>query len=271
MASNQIYQIYYNQETLAQNDDGFLHLDNLSNLRPDWSEYWPIRKYLISNDLQDDCYYGFFSPKFYSKTKLTSIHVKQLLNNAQTDVVTFSPYFDQSAFALNVFEQAIANHPNIEETFKEAFNEIIPNININNMVMSSESTIFCNYFAAKKNFWIKWFEICEKIFMIAEQKNSRAAEELNKNVAHSGLDYPAKVFVIERIASLLIAKEKTWTVTNYDPVSLPFSTSKVSGYRNELVILDSLKIAYLKSNNFRYLEQFFLTRDSIINSINANK
>ena len=43
---HEIYQIFYNESTQKSNDPGFLPLDNLSNERPDWSEYWPIRRFL---------------------------------------------------------------------------------------------------------------------------------------------------------------------------------------------------------------------------------
>ena len=72
---NKIFQIYYNETTKNSNDKGFIQLDNSSNNRKDWSEYWPIRNYLLNNNLEDDIYYGFFSPKFYEKTGLSSENV----------------------------------------------------------------------------------------------------------------------------------------------------------------------------------------------------
>ena len=72
MTQSKIYQIYYSKETQASNDQGFLQLDNLSNERADWSEYWPIRNFLLSNELDESSFYGFFSPKFKQKTFLSS-------------------------------------------------------------------------------------------------------------------------------------------------------------------------------------------------------
>jgi hypothetical protein len=70
-----VYQIYYSDETRKSNDSGFLQLDNLGNDRPDWREYWPIRKYLLENTLDENTFYGFLSPKFKDKTGLSSDQV----------------------------------------------------------------------------------------------------------------------------------------------------------------------------------------------------
>ena len=42
-----IHQIYYSEQTRAELDPGFLPLDNSANERPDWREYWPIRRFLL--------------------------------------------------------------------------------------------------------------------------------------------------------------------------------------------------------------------------------
>ena len=78
---NQIYQIYYSEATKAQNDLGFLPLDNLANERPDWREYWPIRNFLLKNELAENTSYGFFSPKFKDKTNLEASDVVNFISN----------------------------------------------------------------------------------------------------------------------------------------------------------------------------------------------
>ena len=72
MKSIFIHQIFYNAYTEKSLDQGFIPLDNSDNVRPDWREYWPIRKYLINNELNENDLYGFFSPKFKEKTGLSA-------------------------------------------------------------------------------------------------------------------------------------------------------------------------------------------------------
>jgi hypothetical protein len=63
-----LYQVIYSAETLASAEPAYRVLDNLANERPDWREYWPMRRFLLSNALDEDAFYGFFSPKFGAKT-----------------------------------------------------------------------------------------------------------------------------------------------------------------------------------------------------------
>jgi len=66
----QLYHIGYSADTRQQMPAQFLALDNTANARPDWREYWPMRNFLLSHTLEDDVFYGFFSPRFTYKTQL---------------------------------------------------------------------------------------------------------------------------------------------------------------------------------------------------------
>jgi hypothetical protein len=45
-------------------------LDKLANERPDWYVYWPIRRHLLTHELDETALRGFFSPMFSFKTGL---------------------------------------------------------------------------------------------------------------------------------------------------------------------------------------------------------
>jgi hypothetical protein len=264
---HEIYQIYWDESTKQSNDQGFKQLNNLSNERPDWSEYWPIRNFLTTSRLQDGVYYGFFSPKFHQKTNLRSQEVYEFLNGSNADVVTFSPFMDQSAFAINLFEQAAANHQSIYPTLKAAINHLFPGVDVDQLVMTSKTSIFCNYFAARKDFWIRWLHECEIIFSLCEKDDHPLAHQLNSAVNHAGGQNPAKVFLIERIASLLLALSERWTIKHFDPLRLPFATSRVAGHRDELITLDALKQTYLAHRNPEILQLFYKTRLNLIQKL----
>ena len=76
-------------------DPGFGVLDNSANERPDWYEYWPMRKFLLNEKLDEDAFYGFLSPRFKHKTNLNAGAVRDFILAAEpnTDVVLFSPAF----------------------------------------------------------------------------------------------------------------------------------------------------------------------------------
>ena len=93
-----IYQILYTSD--RNSDPGFLVLDNSSNERPDWFEYWPIRRFLLKEALDEESFYGFVSPKFKCKTNLSAAAAHEFVGNCArtTDVVLFSPSIHLTAY-----------------------------------------------------------------------------------------------------------------------------------------------------------------------------
>jgi len=262
-----IYQIYYSEETKQNNDLGFLQLDNLANERPDWREYWPIRNFLLNNELEDDRYYGFFSPKFKQKTNLDASEVYKFIEANQADVIHFSPFFDQSAFPINIFSQATAQHQGIADPLEKALKVLNKDLNPFEVVMNSTNTIFCNFFVAKKAFWKIWLKHCEMIFKIAESNTTELAMALNANTNHDSHGAAVKVFVIERIASYLAAAGKIKSIKCYDPMSLPFGGSKISIFRDDLLMLDALKIAHQATGYPAYIHGFNKLRTNLISKL----
>lgn len=263
---NKIYQIYYSSETQVKNDQGFLQLNNLQNERPDWREYWPIRKFLLNTQLEDDTRYGFFSPKFKEKTGLEASNVVSFIENDDSDVVIFSPYFDQSALNFNVFEQLEEAHTGSVAIADQCLKEIYPEVSIFNILMDTRSTVFCNYFVAKKSFWNMWLICCEKIFTLAENNNSQLAQALNSYVKHDNGIAPLKVFIIERIASFLIEKESVKTKT-FNPIEFQMGNKMWEDFRSELVVLDALKIACKLSGFVNYLQVFNSERVDLLKKV----
>lgn len=264
---HKVFQIFYSNETQGKNDPGFLPLDNMENKRSDWSEYWPIRNYLLSNQLDPNTFYGFLSPKFKSKTGLDSETVYQFIeNNLEADVITFSPFFHDSAFFINVFEQATIPHPDILETCKLTFRLLDDAIDIEKTIMSSREVVFCNYFVAKPIFWREWLKHAEKIFSIAENTNTPLSGLLNNSTTHYKKATPRKVFVIERLTSYMLTTRK-WLIANYEPMNFPYFNPSLASYKSELCVLDALKIAYLSTENIEYLDKFHRIRKGIIESM----
>ena len=253
-----IRQIFYSEQTRAANDHGFLALDNLANERPDWREYWPMRRHLLTTALDEDAYYGFFSPKFKAKTGLDAPAVLEFIRaqRGEPDVVLFSPFFDQSAFALNIFVQGSAQHPDIMQTFRACGAMVAPGLNLDTLVMDSRNTVFCNYFAARPRFWREWLRVCEMLFAVAESGTGPLAAALNADTRHDGAGAPVKVFVVERVASLILATQPHWKTRAYNPLVMPFSNSRIARFPKELVQLDALKIALATHGFAEQLQEF---------------
>lgn len=234
-----IYQVYYSAETMQSLESGFIPLDNSENLRPDWYEYWPIRNFILSQPLDENTFYGFFSPKFKSKTGLTADEVHRFIQKHanQADVILFSPFYDQTVLFANQFQQGIHDHPGIETCFRLGVQKIAPDVNIDSLVMHSGNSVYSNYFVAKPAFWRLWLEKCEVLFAEAELGTSELGKQLNATAVYGQSQASNKVFLLERIASLLIATQPSWRVKAYDASLLPHANSPFG----KLATLDELK------------------------------
>lgn len=267
MTEASVHQIYYSAETRAELDPGFLPLDNGTNERPDWREYWPMRRFLLSQTLEPHRYYGFFSPKFARKTTLNADIVHRFIQqqDGTADVISFSPFFDQMALPLNVLELASLAHDS-QEIFAQCAAMIVPEFRMDRAVMSSLNTVYCNYFVAKPAFWMEWLSKCEQIFDLAEQGLTPLGRSLSQLVPYDAGSAPAKVFVIERVASLLLWAQSRWRVTAFNPILLPrYGSARTTGASDaDLMVLDALKIAYTRSGAEQYMAVYQQLRERLV-------
>lgn len=267
----QIYQICYSEETLAQVPDGFLALDNTDNSRADWREYWPIRNFLLNNYLSDDVLYGFLSPKFTSKTLLNHEGIHQYLasNYNDEDVISFSPFWDLSSIFKNIFEQGDFFHPGLANVCQQFCDQFAAGLDTHNVITHSQNTIFCNYFLAKKKFWLEWLNLGEKLFQCAEHSTGQLANELNQKTTYGVQQLPMKIFVQERFATIILLLNSETKSLAYSTFNTGPSTTPFNQFLSEAVISDSLKISYSKTRHPLYLNQFGIIRDEIISKMRS--
>lgn len=264
MSQVNLYHIAYSQETLQSVPAGFSILDNLSGLRNDWREYWPIRDFLLNQDLADDQYYGFFSPRFQEKTGLTHAQVCQFVQSAgaHVDVVSFSPQVDMGAFFLNIFEQEELFQPGFIGPSQAFFASIGMPVDFSRLVMDSRQTIFSNYFVARPAFWRAWLAVNEKLFALCEGADHPLKAQLVSATAYPGA-VQRKVFLMERVASLLLALEPKWRVKAYNPFGLAWSASRLNQFKLEAVLSDALKIAIREQGFAEYYDAYAAMRDKL--------
>jgi hypothetical protein len=267
MSKVRAFQIFYSDATRAAVDPDFEPLDNSANERPDWYEYWPIRDYFTRSPLEEASYYGFFSPLFFSKTRLRGSQVLDFVRQAgDVDVVTFSPHPCHSACFYNVFEQGASFFPGFLELAAAFLRDLDPAFRLEGLVNHSRNTVYSNYFVARPRFWREWLGVLGRVFDLAETRSSSLYEALNRPVVYSkdeGESKPAqmKIMLMERIASLLLSSG-AFPTSNYDSFLMPLSKTFV-GHLAELKALDALKVAYADSADARYLRQFVERRDRL--------
>lgn len=251
-----LYQIAYSEATRARIEPGYLVLDNLANPRPDWFEYWPIRRFLLDETLDDEAFYGIFSPKFGNKTNLTHEQVTQFVqaHAAETDVFLFSPQPDMGSFFLNVFEQAEAFDAGFIDAFSAFLDSIGRSTDLRGMVMDSRQVVFSNYFVARPAFWRAWFALSEMLFAACEDITSPLQAALTKPTTYEGAH--RKVFLMERVASFVLYTEPQWRTKAADPFSMGWSETRFRDHPVEALISDALKLAFRTQGFPEYLQAF---------------
>ncbi len=252
------YTIAYTPQLFASVEAPFLPLDHTANERSDWQEYWPIRKFLLNNELDEDCLYGFLSPRFTDKTGLDGVSLMQFLSKEGVgkDVVTISPQPDMGAMFLNVFAQNELFDPGFCETADAFFSTIGLNVKPQTCVMDSTHIVFSNYFFAKPAFWRRWLEVNERIFYLCEEQPEFAHKIglLQKTNYRDGVQ--RKVFLMERITSSLLFCEPHWQVGAYNTFLCAYSASRLNEFPSECQTADALKIAWNKTKNDFFLFEF---------------
>ena len=257
-----LFQIAYSPATLAAIQPGFEVLDNLANERPDWYEYWPIRQHLAANTLDEEAFYGFFSPKFCDKTMRSHADVVQFVRDAapRADVVLFSPQPDMAAFFLNVFEQAETFDPGLNAAFEAFLAHIGRPTRLGPLVMDSRQIVFSNYFVARPAFWRAWSAVADALFDACEGPASPLQQALTVPTSYPG-EASRKVFLSERVASLVLTVEPQWRSVAADPYNMAWSASRFRDYPQEAIISDALKIAFREQGFPEYLQAFNKVRE----------
>jgi hypothetical protein len=259
MQAMHIYQILNHYTSREELDPGFKVLDNSANERADWFEYWPIRKFLLNEALDEDAFYGFLSPKFKLKSSLSADVVREFIaaDDAAADVVLLSPSIHNSAYYLNVFEHGDAEHPGLKSVAKRLFERLELPSDLDSLVSDSRNTVHSNYFIAKPRFWRAWLAINEKMFAIAETPSDALGEALRTPTSYRGSsNVQMKIFIMERVATWLLTYDRSFAARVRDPF---VARSRI--YKLPMAIVcDALKIAYVTQGRAQYKDVFLLVR-----------
>lgn len=260
-----IYQIYYNEQTRRQVEPEFIGLDNSDCPRTDWAEYWPIRHALQTRKFDPDELIGFFSPRFAEKTGMNGAAVMHAIHSHNAQVYSFSPYFEQGALYLNPLFQGEAHHPGLIKLFDALVPRLGLRMDPKTFVSDQTTTIFCNFFVAKPALWMRWLALGEKVFELSERGTGPIAEQLRAETIHrDGSSYTLKVFVIERLISMLLEEEGLCAHPCVDLKTGPRSLAGIDHVWAHLLICDALKGHYRRTLAPVYFEMFGQIRQEAI-------
>lgn len=264
-----LHLIVYSDATQALVGPGWQVLDNRANPRPDWYELDPIRRFLRNEALDEGAFYGFFSPKFSAKTGLAHEDVLRFVqqHEAGADVMLFSPQPDMGAFFLNVFEQGEAFDAGLIAATEALLAHAGRPQRLQALVMDARQIVFSNYFVARPAFWREWLALCEPLWRVCEGEDETAPaglrEALTAPTTYRTGEVAAqrKVFVMERMASLLLATQPRWRSVAHNPFGFGWSVSRFRQHPTEAYISDALKRAWREQPWPQYLQAYVTVRE----------
>ena len=241
-----LYQIYYNEKSKKNLDPKFLPLDNSANIKDGWMEYSAIRNVLLNKKFKNEVYIGFFSPRLKEKTGLTYKDIFRSIEKRSELIYSFSPAFQSSTLFKNSFLHVEHWHPGLLRLASVYSSEVNLNVDLNNLVQDDSKIIFSNYFVAKYELWREWFQYSEKLYKFSQDS------AINKTTYHAGhFNYSFKPFLMERLISLVLEKNKINASIEFDPILQP------RDFKIEtLITLNSFKTQYIKTNNKKYLDLY---------------
>lgn len=261
-----IYQIYYDRNSEKLLDPGLIPLSNADNQRPDWYELWVIKKFLENENLSDDTWYGFLSPKFHAKTGLRAEDIYSFINkvDSNTDVVMISYSWDQLAYFINPFEQGDLFHPGLMKCSQEFSDLMGIDLDIPTFVGHSGNSAFCNFIIAKPAYWKKWLELASALFDLVEKGKESLAKELGGMISYGSVrnKAPLKTFVQERFPSLILSSNE-FNTSSLDISHTPVFRrlfDETPRTRRLLQTCDFLKSEYSKSKDPDLLTAYWKIR-----------
>jgi len=182
-------------------------------------------------------------------------------------VITFSPFWDLGAFFINVVEQGEFFHPGLRQATQQWVQGAGLPLRLMDAIMHSGNTVFCNYFLATKEFWLQWLNWGESLFAMTEQRVHDPQCALNGGTLYGGGSVARKVFVMERIVSLLLAAQPSIKTLAYDTFQLPSSITPFNRFKDEAVQCDAYKQAWSLTQSQAALSAFSHTRDRISRAV----
>lgn len=123
------------------------------------------------------------------------------------------------------------------------------------LVSDSRNTVHSNYFIAKPCFWRAWLAVNERMYAIAETPADALGQALRTPTTYrGGSAVQMKIFIMERVATLLLTMDHRFTARVRDPFAARSRLYKLP----VALVCDALKIAYATQGRAQYRDVFLL-------------
>jgi len=219
MKKKELFQIQWQDDPLQ---NGLKPLNSSINGEI-YFEYPTITEF-IERGLCSDTYYGFFSPKFYEKMKISIGDVVGYIEDNDAEVYIFNPYQYKSCLYNNILDDASSLH---DKKAIEEIGGILNNLyqkNILNLATHPVVWSYCNYWVIRGETLKKFYDFYQPIMKLYISYESTHKVDVGYKGVRSCLP-----FIFERLLSVFLTLNPSIRVKNYGEKVEISSLAKVYG------------------------------------------
>jgi hypothetical protein len=240
-----IYQPLFNETIREYLDPGFNTLDWLHNPSPELREIVLHHHIIESRVFERHRLTGIVSPKFFSKTGLTSREVKDWIHQHpghEVYCIDGRPFVPYTSY--NSVERAALTHPGFEDGMRRVCRTIGFDLPVELGRQTNRETIHCNFWCATPGFWKRWSrEIVSPILGLVQSDPLLASTVFCRTPYRSPTPVFLIVFIYERIMGYYIKFK------SIDAAMYPWTAER---------ILDVVRISPMKEylvKNIRWIDE----------------
>jgi len=257
-----IFQICFEQSQISEVDPLLTPFDNTSNERPELREFHSFER-IVNEGVADDLdAWGVFGPRWQSKMRFDALELHTAIkNNPGADVYIFNHARVVNALTHNVWEQGEFWHKGIKRVTKKALESCGYDSKVLDL-SDVETTCYCSYFVATKQFWNDYISFIREIKTALESLTGEEADIYNGSANYArDANLNMFPFIVERLFTTFLHL-KQYTIYSHTP-NYELYRKNVEDFSHVLKSLYELKkMAQYDENMFNVwnpLRLFFLT------------
>jgi len=266
-----LFQICFNEHQLKEVDPLFTPFDNTENPNPEQREYYNFTKIWNDNTgiLDGVDAYGMFGPRWQEKLRYGSKDITyEIESNPGYDVYTFNHARVVDALFFNVWEQGEHWHPGIKQVAKKVLEQIGDcDASVVDDLMFDQSTCYCSYFVATKDFWNDYLEFLAKVSYQLENLPEEE-KKIYEGSANYARDKSLNLFpfIIERMFSTFLVLNREKYKVHAKQYDYGVYQGSVGQFIHVLAALNNLKSLTLKHDSHEIFKQWHAIRTFILRS-----
>lgn len=265
-----LFQICFEEDQIKDVDPLFTPFDNTENPKPEEREYYNFLKVWDNeNGILDGVdAYGMFGPRWQEKLRYGSKDIAyEIENNPGYDVYLFNHARIVDALFFNVWEQGEHWHPGIRQVAQKALELAGYDSNVINDLMFDQTTCYCSYFVATKEFWSDYLDFLVRIKYYLE-----SLPEEEKKIYEGSAGYARDrnlnlfPFIIERMFSTFLVLNREKYKVHAKEYNYRVYEGQIGEFAGVLSALSNLKTLTLKHDSQEIFKQWNTIRMFILKS-----